>query len=100
MQPPCLQGADSALEPMLLASGVKFMIKAVTNATYTHVSDSGERRNYSFRQLLMPPDRNSRLLLLFSFITPTLCCMLCVPLPMQHRIHIVRPEDDTVKRIV
>jgi len=34
--PPCLWGAEPALEPMPLASGVKFMIKATTNSTYRH----------------------------------------------------------------
>jgi len=36
LTPPCLWGADPALEPMPLASGVTFMIKAITNTTYRH----------------------------------------------------------------
>ena len=36
LTPPCLWGADPALEPMPLASGVKFMVKAITNSTYRH----------------------------------------------------------------
>ena len=36
LTPPCLWGEDPALEPMPLASGVRFMIKAITNSTYTH----------------------------------------------------------------
>eukprot|EP01052_Picozoa_sp_SAG31_P022019 SAG31_NODE_1732_length_7421_cov_10.241191_6_plen_166_part_00 len=36
LQPPCLWGEDPALEPMPLASGVPFMIKAITNSTYNH----------------------------------------------------------------
>lgn len=35
LTPPCLWG-DEPLEPMPLASGVTFMIKAITNATYGH----------------------------------------------------------------
>ena len=34
--PPCLWGAEAGLEPMPLASGVDFTVKAITNATYTH----------------------------------------------------------------
>ena len=34
--PPCLWGDDPALEPMPLVSGETFMIKAITNASYTH----------------------------------------------------------------
>mmetsp|Transcript_8837 Transcript_8837/g.14802 ORF Transcript_8837/g.14802 Transcript_8837/m.14802 type:complete len:558 (+) Transcript_8837:215-1888(+) len=36
LTPPCLWGAERALEPMPLASGVKFMVKAITNSTYLH----------------------------------------------------------------
>jgi len=36
LTPPCLWGADPALEPMPLASGVTFMVKAITNSTYRH----------------------------------------------------------------
>ena len=32
--PPCLWGDDPALEPMPVASGVRMMIKAITNSTY------------------------------------------------------------------
>ena len=34
--PPCLCGAEPSLEPMPLASGVTFMLKAITNSTYRH----------------------------------------------------------------
>lgn len=36
LQPPCLWGDAPGLEPMPLASGVKFMVKAITNSTYGH----------------------------------------------------------------
>ena len=36
LQPPCLWGDGPGLEPMHLASGVPFMIKAITNSTYGH----------------------------------------------------------------
>ena len=35
-QPPCLWGEGQGLEPMPLASGVEFTIKAITNSTYGH----------------------------------------------------------------
>lgn len=35
-QPPCLWGDGPGLEPMPLASGVEFTIKAITNATVGH----------------------------------------------------------------
>ena len=36
LQPPCLWGDQPGLEPMPKASGVKFLIKAITNSTYGH----------------------------------------------------------------
>eukprot|EP00908_Phaeocystis_cordata_P010999 Transcript_21841.p1 GENE.Transcript_21841~~Transcript_21841.p1 ORF type:complete len:550 (+),score=198.38 Transcript_21841:123-1772(+) len=36
LTPPCLWGAEPALEPMPLVSGVKLMVKAITNSTYRH----------------------------------------------------------------
>jgi hypothetical protein len=36
LQPPCLWGDAPGLEPMPLASGVRFLVKAITNATYGH----------------------------------------------------------------
>lgn len=36
LQPPCLWGDGPGLEPMHLASGVPFMIRAITNSTYGH----------------------------------------------------------------
>jgi hypothetical protein len=36
LQPPCLWGEGPGLEPMPLASGVAFTIKAITNATVGH----------------------------------------------------------------
>lgn len=36
LQPPCLWGNQTGLEPMPLASGVPFLIKAITNSTYGH----------------------------------------------------------------
>ena len=36
LQPPCLWGDAPGLEPMPLASGVKFLVKAITNSTYGH----------------------------------------------------------------
>ena len=39
----CLWGDQPGLEPMPLASGVPFMIKAITNSTYGH---HGERVDY------------------------------------------------------
>ena len=36
LQPPCLWGAQPGLAPMPKASGVKFLIKAITNSTYGH----------------------------------------------------------------
>ena len=35
-QPPCLWGDAPGLEPMPLASGVAFTIRAITNNTYGH----------------------------------------------------------------
>jgi hypothetical protein len=36
LQPPCLWGDQPGLEPMPVASGVKFLVKAITNSTYGH----------------------------------------------------------------
>ena len=36
LQPPCLWGDAPGLEPMPLASGVAFTVKAITNNTYGH----------------------------------------------------------------
>ena len=36
LQPPCLWGDQPGLEPMPKASGVKFLIKAITHSTYGH----------------------------------------------------------------
>ena len=36
LQPPCLWGDAPRLEPMPLASGVAFTVKAITNNTYGH----------------------------------------------------------------
>jgi hypothetical protein len=36
LQPPCLWGDQPGLEPMPRASGVKFLVKAITNSTYGH----------------------------------------------------------------
>jgi hypothetical protein len=36
LQPPCLWGEGPGLEPMPLASGVTFTVRAITNSTYGH----------------------------------------------------------------
>lgn len=36
LQPPCLWGDQPGLEPMPKASGVRFMVVAITNSTYGH----------------------------------------------------------------
>ena len=36
LQPPCLWGDAPGLEPMPLASGVTFTVRAITNSTYGH----------------------------------------------------------------
>jgi len=36
LQPPCLWGSQPGLAPMPKASGVKFLVKAITNSTYGH----------------------------------------------------------------
>ena len=36
LQPPCLWGDGPGLEPMPLASGVTFTVRATTNSTYGH----------------------------------------------------------------
>ena len=53
LQPPCLWGEDPALEPMPLASGVPFMIKAITNSTYNH---HGEM---AFPEVTLAPWKNT-----------------------------------------
>jgi len=36
LQPPCLWGSQPGLAPMPKASGIKFLVKAITNSTYGH----------------------------------------------------------------
>merc|ERR1711988_1150308 len=36
LQPPCLWGDQPGLEPMPLASGLAFTVRAITNSTYGH----------------------------------------------------------------
>ena len=44
LQPPCLWGEAPGLEPMPLASGVAFTIKAITNATVGHHGEMPSQR--------------------------------------------------------
>ena len=50
---PPRRGEDPALEPMPLASGVPFMIKAITNSTYNH---HGEM---AFPEVTLAPWKNT-----------------------------------------